>query len=174
MKKLSGKLLAQTVVSIRKEKGMTQAQLAEATGINRAMLSRLESEDYVPSVEQMQALGDILGFEPVDMFIEESGRKNVKGIILAAGKGTRMYPMTMPVCKPLIPVYDKPLIYYPLAVLLQAGIRDVLIIVPPDEMYSFIKLFGDGSDLWHKHHIQDPESPERHSRRIHNRKKLHR
>ena len=79
MKKLSGKLLAHTVVSIRKEKGMTQAQLAEATGINRAMLSRLESEDYVPSVEQMQALGDILGFEPVDMFIEESCRKNVKG-----------------------------------------------------------------------------------------------
>ena len=147
MKKLSGKLLAHTVVSIRKEKGMTQAQLAEATGINRAMLSRLESEDYVPSVEQMQALGDILGFEPVDMFVEENGKKNVKGIILAAGKGTRMYPMTMPVCKPLIPVYDKPLIYYPLAVLLQAGIRDVLIIVPPDEMYSFIKLFGDGSDL---------------------------
>ena len=71
----------------------------------------------------------------------------MKGIILAAGKGTRMYPMTMPVCKPLIPVYDKPLIYYPLAVLMQAGIKDVLIIVPPDEMYSFIKLFGDGSDL---------------------------
>lgn len=71
----------------------------------------------------------------------------MKGIILAAGKGTRMYPMTMPVCKPLIPVYDKPLIYYPLAVLMQAGIRDVLIIVPPDEMYSFVKLFGDGSEL---------------------------
>lgn len=71
----------------------------------------------------------------------------MKGIILAAGKGTRMYPMTMPVCKPLIPVYDKPLIYYPLAVLMQAGIKDILIIVPPDEMYSFIKLFGDGADL---------------------------
>ena len=71
----------------------------------------------------------------------------MKGIILAAGKGTRMYPMTLPVCKPLIPVYDKPLIYYPLAVLMEAGIRDILIIVPPDEMYPFIKLFGDGSEL---------------------------
>lgn len=71
----------------------------------------------------------------------------MKGVILAAGKGTRMYPMTLPVCKPLIPVYDKPLIYYPMAVLMQAGIRDILIIVPPDEMYPFIKLFGDGSEL---------------------------
>lgn len=71
----------------------------------------------------------------------------MKGIILAAGKGTRMYPMTLPVCKPLIPVYDKPLIYYPLSVLMQAGIKDVLVIVPPDEMYSFVKLLGDGSDI---------------------------
>ena len=71
----------------------------------------------------------------------------MKGIILAAGKGTRMYPMTLPVCKPLLPVYDKPLIYYPLAVLMQAGIRDILLIVPPDEMYSFIKLLGDGANF---------------------------
>ena len=69
----------------------------------------------------------------------------MKGIILAAGKGTRLYPMTKPVCKPLLPVYDKPLIYYPLAVLLQANIRDIMVIIPPEEEETFAKLLGDGS-----------------------------
>ncbi len=71
----------------------------------------------------------------------------MKGIILAAGKGTRLYPMTKPICKPLVPVYDKPLIYYPLAVLLQAGIKEIMIIIPPDEEETFSKLLGDGSQF---------------------------
>jgi glucose-1-phosphate thymidylyltransferase len=71
----------------------------------------------------------------------------LKGIILSAGKGTRLYPATKPVCKPLIPLYDKPLIYYPLDVLLRAGITEILIIVPPDLQQPFEQLFGDGSSL---------------------------
>ena len=68
----------------------------------------------------------------------------MKGIVLAAGKGTRLYPMTKPVCKPLLPVYDKPLIYYPIAILMQAGLSDIMVIVPPDETDTFRALLGDG------------------------------
>lgn len=71
----------------------------------------------------------------------------MKGIVLAAGKGTRLYPMTKPVCKPLLPVYDKPLIYYPIAILMQAGISEILVIVPPGETDTFTALLGDGGQF---------------------------
>ena len=71
----------------------------------------------------------------------------MKGIVLAAGKGTRLYPMTKPVSKPLLPVYDKPLIYYPVSILMQAGISDIMVIVPPGETDTFSALLGDGSQF---------------------------
>lgn len=71
----------------------------------------------------------------------------MKGIILAGGKGSRLYPMTKAMSKPLIPIYDKPMVYYPLSVLLMAGIRDIMLITAPPDVESYHRLLGDGSQF---------------------------
>ena len=135
------------IKGLREHLDMTQEELANAVGIGRDAIIRIEKGSRKISLNELRKISDLFNVDFDELLDAKTDDSTMKGIILAGGTGTRLAPITEATSKQLLSVYDKPMIYYPLSVLMQAGIKDILLITTKEDQSNFKRLLKDGQQF---------------------------